>query len=145
MAISGFENVAVYLVSGSEVSLSGATIWSSFVGLVALDVVGSFSVLFNSTFYGSQVDSSNVIVNYSLCVGPSYFNFSHNKLRTEVGSYCIELLIQVFCSNVKLLITLFESYNRNSMSSDSSEVSIWFFMLTNNSLLVNSSIFRGSI
>lgn len=65
---------------------------------MASNILGSFMIV-GSTFFSPK--GSNLVVNYSLCHGPSYFNFSKNELHIEDGT---ELSIGMYCSNVHILI-----------------------------------------
>lgn len=68
-----------------------------------------------------------VQLNYSLCNRPSYFNFSHNNLHSE-------LLLGINCSDVQILIADSSFQNDNIIG-----LNIDFDILTNNSVLVSNS------
>ena len=135
---SGGENVAIYLGTGSDVSLNNVMVRIA-RGLQAVDVFGSFSI-HNSTF--STAEASNILVNYSSCQHrPSYFNFSGGNLSAEQhGINSGMMALGVACSDIHIAISdsIFEVSN-NGLSVNFNEE------LTNCTLLLDNNVFHASI
>ena len=131
MAVTGYiiwsENAFLSLLNGSDVRLKYFTIniLGSFVNeLVAENVLGTFSI-FSSAFFSCQI-----WVDYSLCNGPSYFNFSKSELHDT------SLHIGMYCPGIQVLVEDSTLY---------SELDVYYSVLTNNSFFVSNSIVTGDI
>ena len=136
----GVNNGALYMIAGSEVLVSHVTIstFTMSVGdaqIVAVDVVGLFSVMYcNNT----GLHNDRFLVSYSVrnCSRPCLFNFSNNILITT------GLFLDVRCSDVHISITdsLFQSFQSYSPL----VLLIQFGVFTRNLIFVNNSQFNDA-
>ena len=130
------ENIRAFLslLNGSGVRLKyimmnmSGSFRSSQYDLLATNVLGTFSI-FASTFLSPQ--GSCIRVMYSLCNGPSYFNFRKSKLHD------IEIFIVMDCTGIHVLVEDSTLY--------SGTLIVDYPVLNNNSLFVSNSIVTGGI
>ena len=113
------ENASLSLLNGADIRLKYLNMSGSYV---ATNVLGTFSI-FASTFFSPQ--GGRIQVDYSLCDGPSYFNFSKSKLHE------IDIDIGMHCTGIHVLVE------------DSTLYSVLKAVLTNNSFFVSNSIVTG--
>ena len=102
---AGPRNVTVELVNGSEVTIDDVIISSSgddSIGLVAEDVVGSFSI-FNSVFM--EPKGHAILMNYSLCKIPTLLNLTNITSINSPSIDCDGIQgLHLDCSNMQIII-----------------------------------------
>ena len=118
------ENTFLSLLNGADVRLKYFNMSGSYV---ATNVLGTFSI-FASTFFSPR--GGRIQVDYSLCNGPSYFNFSKSKLHE------IDIDIGMHCTGIHVLVEDSTLY---------SVLKVDYSVLTNNSFFVSNSIVTGDI
>jgi predicted outer membrane repeat protein len=93
-----FYNASLHLETGSEVSLYQVAISSTLhrdvMGLVAINVVGTFSIS-DSSFLAI----GGLVIQYKICNRPSHFEFTGNEVRENRG-----LKLAIDCWHVKIHI-----------------------------------------
>ncbi len=125
---SGSDNTSLSLLNGSDVTLNRVTITGHNADeLMATNVVGDFSV------HASAFLGGHIVVNYSLCYGPSHFNFSRSKLQDA------ELYIGIHCSDLWVLID--DSWLFGRLGIDYSVLTNTSVVLSNSALLSSGATF----
>ena len=115
-------NAFLSLLNGSDIRLKNFNMSGSYV---ATNVLGTFSI-FASTF-----SFGRILVDYSLCDGPSYFNFSKNKLHE------IDINIEMHCPDIQVVVEDSTLHKRSLL--------VDYSVLTNNSFFVSNSIITGDV
>ena len=118
------KNAFLSLLNGSDVHLKYFNMSGSYM---AKNVLGTFSIFASTFLFGS------IRVDYSLCDGPSYFNFSKSKLH-EID---INIGMYTYCTGIQVVVEDSTLYN--------GELHVYYSVLTNTSFFVSNSVVTGSI